>query len=77
MSLEHSPTRAGVRTLRLKQVCARLNVSPSTIWEWVKQGQFPRPVELGSNTRVWLEHELDAHVLERARARDQQGMTED
>jgi prophage regulatory protein len=76
MSLEHSPARAGVRTLRLKQVCARFNVSPSTVWEWVRQGRFPRPVDLGPNTRIWLEDELDTHVLERARARDQQASAE-
>jgi prophage regulatory protein len=70
MSLEHSPARAGVRTLRLKQVCARFDVSPSTIWAWVQQGRFPRPVAIGPNTRAWLEDELDAHVLECARERN-------
>ena len=31
----------------IKQVCEALHVSPSTVWRWVKQGRFVRPVRLG------------------------------
>jgi len=47
--------------LRLKQVKARYGVSGSSIWSWVKQGKFPKPVKLSENTSAWVTEELDAH----------------
>jgi len=38
---------------RLPQLKARLNVSGSSIWAWVKQGKFPKPVKLSENTTAW------------------------
>lgn len=28
-------------------------VSPATIWRWVKEGKFPKPFKLASQTTVW------------------------
>jgi predicted DNA-binding transcriptional regulator AlpA len=72
MSLEHSPARTGLRILRVKHVCARYGISPSTVWQWTKEGRLPQPVELGPNSRGWFEHELDERDLALARERDQQ-----
>jgi prophage regulatory protein len=57
--------------LRQKQVLALLGISSSTLWAWVKAGRMPRPIELGPNSRAWLEHEIDQMVFERAKERDQ------
>lgn len=35
-----------MRVLRLKQVCAEVGLSRSTIYEMVARGAFPRPVKL-------------------------------
>jgi prophage regulatory protein len=70
MSIEHSPQRSGVRVLRQKQVLALLGISASTLWQWIKDNQFPAPIALGPNTKAWLEDEIDQHLLERAKERD-------
>jgi prophage regulatory protein len=71
MSLEHSPARAGVRVLRRKQVLGMFQISASTLYNWIARGEFPAPIEAGPNTRVWLEYEIDALLLQRAKERDQ------
>jgi prophage regulatory protein len=68
MSIEHAPERGGVRILRRRQVLEKLNISSTTLWTWIKQGQFPAPFELGPNTPAWLEETVDRHLLERAAA---------
>jgi prophage regulatory protein len=70
MSLEHAPQRGGVRILRQKQLLEMLGISGSTLWQWIKDGQFPAPIDLGPNSRAWLQSEVDAHLLERAVERD-------
>ena len=67
MSIEHSPAKTGVRILRRKQVLERLNVSPTTLWQWVRDGQFPAPFDLDPNTKTWLEADVDRHLEHQAR----------
>lgn len=35
-----------------------LPVSPATIWRWVKEGKFPKPFKLASQTTVWNAKEV-------------------
>jgi prophage regulatory protein len=35
-----------------------LPVSPATIWRWVKEGKFPKPFKLASQTTVWDTSEI-------------------
>jgi len=35
-----------------------------------RAGRFPRPVELGPNTQMWLAEEVDEFVADLVRARD-------
>jgi prophage regulatory protein len=39
----------------------------------VTEGKFPPPVKVGENTNAWLEHEVDAYLEGRIRARDEHG----
>lgn len=34
-------------------VPAILPVAHSTLWQWVKDGRFPKPVKLGPRTTAW------------------------
>jgi prophage regulatory protein len=72
MSIEHSPARGGLRVLRRKEVLDKFRISASTLYAWINAGQFPGPIEAGPNTKVWLEDEIDALLIKRARERDQQ-----
>ena len=50
-----SPTRF----LRLHHVKERLGISSSSIWAWVKQGKFPKPIKLSKNTTAWIESDIE------------------
>lgn len=41
-----------------KNVAARYQVSRPTIWRWLKEGQFPKPVKLAGSTR-WRLSDLE------------------
>ena len=45
---------------RLPHLKQRLGVSGSTIWNWIKQGKFPRGHKLSENVTAW-----DAESIER------------
>ena len=53
------------RVLRRDQVLARVGISRSTLYEWVKTGAFPPPVRLGARARGWIESELDEWLATR------------
>lgn len=42
-----------------------LPVSPATIWRWVRDGKFPKPIKLGASVTGWAIDEIDAFVAAR------------
>jgi prophage regulatory protein len=46
--------------LRLKDVCALLQISRSTIYNQMSQGSFPSPVRLGERSVRWRAEDVDA-----------------
>lgn len=48
-----------------------LSVSEKTIWQWVKQGKFPKPIKLSANVTVWRLSEVTLWIESRALANDQ------
>lgn len=59
--------------LRRPEVCRRLGVARSTLYELQKRGEFPPPIELSPNCRGWREATVDKYIRDRekrvARAR--------
>ena len=45
--------------LRRKQVEKRTGLSRSTIYLRIKEGTFPKPINLGVRAVGWLENEID------------------
>jgi prophage regulatory protein len=81
IAVESAPPRAGeqqravvigVAIIRRKQLLELLGVSNATLWAWIKEGKFPRPIDIGPNSRAWLVEEIDAHLLARKAERDRQ-----
>ena len=57
----------GTRTIiRRPELLALLGVSNTTLWSWIRDGRFPRPIDLGVNTRAWLTSEIDEFLQQRA-----------
>lgn len=53
-----SPTRL----LRLKEVQHRVGLGRSTIYRWMSEDAFPKPVHLGGHAVAWSEREIEAWV---------------
>lgn len=51
--------------IRRPVVEARTTLSRSTIYERVKAGTFPSPINLGGNAVGWIESEIDAWIADR------------
>ena len=42
-----------------------LKVSPATIYRWIKEGKFPKPVRLGANMVRWKASDIEAWMTDR------------
>ncbi|MCE2747158.1 MAG: AlpA family phage regulatory protein [Burkholderiales bacterium] len=67
----HGATLAGVQAPALLQtaaLCAHLGMNSSTLWRWIRERNFPKPIEVGSKTRMWRTAEVDAWLNSQATA---------
>lgn len=48
------------KLLRRSDVESRIGLSRSTIYDWMKRGQFPQPVKLGERLVAWKESDIAA-----------------
>ena len=62
----------GSRVLRLPQVREKTGLSRSGIYERIKNGGFPAPINLGGRTVGWLDAEVDAWINRCASRRNQE-----
>ena len=53
-------TKPSIRFLRVSEVQARTSLGRSTIYRWMAEGRFPRPVRLSARVVRWVEAEVDA-----------------
>ena len=58
------------KILRLPQVEEATGESRSTIYKRISEGEFPKPVKLGTKSVGWVEEEVAAYNEARIAARD-------
>lgn len=46
--------------------------SKVSLWRLERRGEFPKRIPLGRSRHGWADHEIDAWIAERIRARDEQ-----
>lgn len=56
------------KIMRLRDVLARTGLSRSMAYSLAKDGQFPRPINLGLRAVGWLESEVDGWIAARVQA---------
>ena len=56
--------------LRRRQVEDRTGLSRSTIYLYIQEGTFPKPINLGTRAVGWLENEIEKWLVERVENRD-------
>ena len=50
---------------RLKELKEILGVGKSTIYYWIKEGKFPRPIHLGQRCVGWLSSDIERWLNEK------------
>ncbi|BDW83591.1 hypothetical protein MACH24_30290 [Erythrobacter sp. Dej080120_24] len=55
-------TRRVTRLIRLREVQHRVGLGRSTIYRWMSEGRFPKPVQLGGHAVAWVEAEVEAWI---------------
>lgn len=58
-------TRRVTRLIRLPEVQHRVGLGRSTIYRWIAEGKFPKPVQLGGYSVAWAEDEVLAWIATR------------
>ncbi len=51
-----------VRLIRIKEVQHRTGLGRSTIYRWMAEGRFPKPVKLGGHSVAWREDILQTWI---------------
>ena len=64
LDLAPEPKRV-TRLIRLKEVQHRVGLGRSTIYRWMAEGKFPKPVQLGGYAVAWAEVEIESWILSR------------
>jgi prophage regulatory protein len=59
------------RILRRHTVEERTGLARSTIYQWISEGRFPKPVRLGGRAVGWPEDEIDAWLNSRITMRSE------
>lgn len=59
-----------MRIIRLKEVIDCTGLGRSTIYKYIAEGTFPKPVSLGDRSVAWVESEIHDWILARIEARD-------
>lgn len=60
-----TPPAGSTGYLRIKDVVKRVPVAKSTIWLWVNDGKFPRPVKLSERVTAWPVSSIERWEAER------------
>lgn len=50
------------RLIRLKEVQHRVGLGRSTIYRWMAEDKFPKPVQLGGYAVAWAEAAIDEWI---------------
>lgn len=59
-----------MRIIRLKEVIESTGLARSTIYKYIAEGTFPKPVPLGDRCVGWVESEVQDWILARIEERD-------
>ena len=54
-----------IQFYRVSHLQQKLGVSRSSLWSWVKQGTFPKPIKLGKNCTAWNSADIDSWIEQR------------
>ncbi|MBZ5875242.1 helix-turn-helix transcriptional regulator [Chromohalobacter israelensis] len=59
-----------MRFLKLKDVMHLTGLGRSTVYKYISESRFPKPVTLGERNVAWVEDEVQEWMLEKIAQRD-------
>lgn len=59
-----------MRIIRLKEVTNSTGLARSTVYKYIAEGTFPKPVPLGDRCVGWVEEEVHDWIMAKIEARD-------
>lgn len=59
-----------MRIIRLKEVIESTGLARSTVYKFISDGVFPKPISLGDRSVGWLESEVQDWILDKVKERD-------
>lgn len=62
---EATEPRRVTRLIRSPGMKHRVALGRSTIYRWMAEGKFPKPVQLGGYSVAWAEDEVEAWIADR------------
>lgn len=62
-----------MKLIRLKQVMECTGLARSTVYKFIAEGDFPKPVKLGIRVVAWVEAEVLAWIEKKVKSRDAAG----
>ncbi len=51
-----------MKLIRIKDVMDRTGLARSTIYKYISEGKFPKPIKLGTRAVAWVETEIDGWI---------------
>ncbi len=66
-AIDPAPTapRSATRLIRFPEVKHRVGLGRSTIYRWMAEGKFPKPVQLGGYAVAWAEDEVENWIADK------------
>ena len=62
------PNAGPLQVLRQSDVLVLLSVHRSTLWRWIRSGQFPRPIRLARSAAYgWFRKDVESWLLSQPR----------
>ena len=58
-----------MKLIRLNQVMECTGLARSTVYKFIAEGDFPKPVKLGVRVAAWVEAEVIAWIEEKIKSR--------
>jgi len=69
---EHQETVMNMKLIRIKEVMSRTGLARSTVYKYISENNFPKPIKLGSRAVAWVESEIEGWINDVIHERDRE-----
>ncbi|OZC35912.1 AlpA family transcriptional regulator [Marinobacter vinifirmus] len=59
-----------MKLIRIKEVMNRTGLARSTVYKYISENNFPKPIKLGSRAVAWVESEIEGWINDVIHERD-------